>query len=154
MTNSSNKAATLANLPALDEDEQEDACFRARDRAWAALAGLFQHYRETEGFNYRQLGDRIGRRRAQVQRWLSSPFNMNLQSIGLLAEGMNADLRIEVVPRVTVVGTNQCHPSEEAKAWQETVAQRWTLNYQRTDAAAASAMSGPSPSWKQADVGH
>lgn len=107
----------ISQLPPLDIDEREDAEFRARDRAWSTLIGLFDHYQRTEQLSYEKLGKRIKRSRSQVQRWLSSAFNMNLRSVGLLAEGLNADLIIEVRPRrLSAHGTNYCHPAEAAQA--------------------------------------
>lgn len=107
----------IANMPPLDLESRDDACFRARDRAWIALVETFDHYHRNEGLTYESLGRRIKRTRAQVQRWLANPFNMNLKSLGLLAEGMDADLIIKVVPR-QVLGAqgNYCHPREAARA--------------------------------------
>lgn len=114
----------VADLPVLDDDERDDACFRGRDRAWSALVGLYDHYHRSQGLSYEKLAKRISRTRSQVQRWLSSPFNMNLKSFGLLAEGLDADLVIEVVPRLPErQGSNQCHPRDEAYALQVSRAQ-------------------------------
>lgn len=107
----------IADLPVLDDDAREDAEFRARDRAWSALIRVFDQHQRSEQLSYEKLGRRIGRSRSQVQRWLSSAFNMNLRSIGLLAEGLNADLVIEVRPRAPATpGANYCHPAEAAHA--------------------------------------
>lgn len=107
----------FVHLPPLDEDERDDAEFRAKDRAWAALIEVFEDRKARDGLNYQILGDRIFRSRKQVQRWLSSSGNMTLGSIGLLAEGMDADLFIDVVKRVAVKPfTNHVHPSEVARA--------------------------------------
>ena len=108
----------FASLPALDEDELEDAEFRAKDRAWAALIEVYEDRKSSDGLNYKLLGDRIGRSRKQVQRWLSSSVNMTLGSIGLLAEGMDADLDIRIYKRVHEhAQVNFAHPSEVAYAW-------------------------------------
>jgi transcriptional regulator with XRE-family HTH domain len=110
--------ASIASLMPLTDDERDDAEFRAKDRAWAALVERFEERRENEGLNYRQLGDRIGRSRKQVQRWLGSSFNMTLQSLGLLAEALDADLKITVTPRrQSDVRVNYTHPSEDARAF-------------------------------------
>lgn len=103
----------MEKLPQLSEEELEDACFRARDRAWAAVAGQFQDLAESEGLTYETLAKRIGRKRSQVHRWLNSACNMTLGSVGLLAEGMNSDIDISVAPRPQVP-TNRCHPAESA----------------------------------------
>lgn len=105
-------------LPILDEDERDDAEFRAKDRAWAALIDVFEDRKQDDGLNYQILGNRIGRSRKQVQRWLSSSVNMTLSSVGLLAEGMDADLLIDI--RKRQLGPhlpNHVHPSEAARAW-------------------------------------
>lgn len=108
----------IADLPPLTQEESDDARFRGQDRGWAAVAGLFDHYAECESLTYQALGDRIKRSRAQVQRWLSSSSNMNINSLGLIAEGLDADLIIDVKPRAQVVaGTNRCHPCDEARAF-------------------------------------
>lgn len=107
----------IAELPPLDEEERLDAAFRGKDLGWSAIARLFDHYRRTENLTYSALGERIHRPRSQVQRWIASPFGMNLSTLGILAEGLNADLRIEVVPRTkSVFGANYCHPREAAKS--------------------------------------
>lgn len=107
----------IADLPSLDEDERDDACYRGRDRAWSSLVALYDHYSRTQNLTYEALGRRIKRSRSQVQRWLSSSFNMNLKSLGLLAEGMDADLVIDVRPRAcSTYETNYCHPREAARA--------------------------------------
>ena len=112
----------MGDLPALTLDEQDDAAFRARDRAWAAVVGLFDQYAVSQGLTYKSLGDRIGRKRSQVQRWLGSAFNINTASLGLLAEGLNADIIIELRPRVAKHWSdNKCHPSEEARAFVDQV---------------------------------
>ena len=111
----------IADLPRLDEDARDDACYRGQDRAWSSLVALYSHYRDTEGLSYEKLGWRIKRSRSQVQRWLASSFNMNLKSFGLLAEGLNADVLLDVVPRCAAIpATNYCHPREAARALVET----------------------------------
>lgn len=107
----------IAELPPLDDDERDDACYRGRDRAWATLVRLFDQYNREQGLTYEALGKRIRRSRSQVQRWLSSSFNMNLKSLGLLAEGLDAELIIEVRARVHDEDRgNYCHPQEAARA--------------------------------------
>lgn len=101
----------IAELPQLDDDERDDAAFRARDRAWAALVNLFDEYSRSQGLTYEALGKRVKRSKSQVQRWLSSPFGMNIKSLGLLAEGLDADLIIEVTPRqASSPRANHKHP--------------------------------------------
>jgi hypothetical protein len=113
ITNS--KIAKIADLPALTEEQRDDAAFRARDLGWSALVRAFDHRVSTERLTYQALGQRIKRSRSHVQRWLSSPFNLSLGSLGLLAEGLNADLVISLEPRVPIpLGKNSCHPSEAA----------------------------------------
>jgi len=108
----------FSSLPPLDEDELDDAEFRAKDRAWSALVAVFEDRKDCDGLNYQILGDRIGRSRKQVQRWLSSSVNMTLRSIGLLAEGMDADLDIRVQKRTHCDSrVNHVHPSEAANTW-------------------------------------
>ena len=106
----------FADLPALTEDELDDATFRGRDRAWVALAGLFDELAEG-GLTYKALGDRLQRSKSQVQRWLACPQNMTLQSMSLLAEGLDADLTISLRRRLVEAIANQCHPAEAAKAY-------------------------------------
>lgn len=105
----------IAQLPVLDEEARDDACYRAQDRAWSALVSLFDHYNRAENLSYEALGKRISRSRSQVQRWLGSSFNMNLKSLGLLAEGLDADLSIEVKPRQAAAEAAYCHPREAAR---------------------------------------
>ena len=106
----------IAELPPLDEDQLDLACVRGPDRSWATLVKLFDRYHREQGLTYEALGKRIKRSRSHVQRWLAAPFNMSLKSLGLLAEGLDADLVIEVRPRVPEIrGTNYAHPSERAK---------------------------------------
>lgn len=108
----------FASLPALDEDELDDAEFRAKDRAWAALVQVYENRKDADKATYQMIGDRIGRSRTQVQRWMSSSVNMTLKSIGLLAEGLDADLVIDVRQRTTpLLCTNYVHPSEAAKKY-------------------------------------
>lgn len=108
----------VSELPALTQDEREVAAFRARDLLWAVIGDLFDRRQEEEGLTFAALGRRIGRSRTQVQKWLSSPHNMTMQSAGLLAEGLCADLMVQVEPRVHVAihGYNHCHPADAAKA--------------------------------------
>jgi hypothetical protein len=110
----------LQEVAPLNADEISDAAFRGRDLAWAAAVDAFVQREETEGLTYQALGDRIGKSRSQVHRWLSSPFNMNIGSLGLLAEGLNSDLQIHLVPKCRHDGsTNHSHPSEAARCvWQ------------------------------------
>lgn len=128
----------LADLPPLNEEAREDACFRAKDVAWAELAALFARYKDEEGLTYAQLGKRIGRSKQHVQRWLSSPFNLSIQSLGLLAEGMNAELSIHLCDRAKeAVGKNHCHPREDARAHVE--ADQSFRTYYRLSAVTSSA---------------
>lgn len=104
-------------LPALTEDEIDDALFRGRDRAWVAVAGLFDHKCESQKLTYQALGDRINRKKSQVHYWLSGAGNMTLKTMGLLAEGMDADLEIKLVPRcVEDFSHNYCHPVVSAES--------------------------------------
>ncbi|MBA4755872.1 MAG: hypothetical protein H2050_13680 [Sphingobium sp.] len=104
-------------LPPLDLDELEDAEFRGKDLGWSSLVAVYEDRKENDGLNYEKLGKRIKRSRAQVQRWLSSPVNLTLRTLGLLAEGMDADLTIHVTKRMTPpASANYCHPSEAAAA--------------------------------------
>lgn len=108
----------IADLPPLTQEERDDAGFRGQDRAWSAVAGLFDQYAEKEDLTCQGLGTRIKRSRAQVHRWLNSSFNMNINSLGLIAEGLDADLFIDLRPRELVrKGSNHCHPSDEARAF-------------------------------------
>ncbi|HEX8578492.1 MAG TPA: hypothetical protein VF655_02720, partial [Allosphingosinicella sp.] len=60
---------------------------------------------------YEKLGARIKRSKSHVQRWLSSPFNMSLKSLGLLAEALDAELVITLEPR-SAKQTSCGHPGE------------------------------------------
>jgi hypothetical protein len=105
----------IADLPVLTQDERDDASMRAKDLGWAALVRLFEEHVVTEKLSYQTLGNRIKRSRSHVQRWLGSPFNLSLGSLGLIAEGLNADLMITLRPRTAAQrGRNYCHPSEAA----------------------------------------
>lgn len=107
----------FSTLPHLDLDELEDAEFRGKDLGWASLVAVYEDRKENDALNYEKLGKRIKRSRAQVQRWLSSPVNLTLRTLGLLAEGMDADLSINVTKRIPCpVSANYCHPSEAAAA--------------------------------------
>jgi len=117
ITNDESNVLPLIEAPSLNSDELEDAKFRARDRAWSAVVTEFLSREEREGLTYKRLGDRIGKSRSQVQRWLSSAFNMNIGSLGLLAEGLNSELEINLVPRCREGQRhNFCHPIESAHA--------------------------------------
>lgn len=107
-----------AKLQPLSVDEIEDACFSGKDKAWVAVADLFDRKSEQKTITYKSLGDRIGKRRSQVHRWIDSSCNMTLQSLGLLAEGLDADLKIELCPRLnqSSARNNYCHPAEAAAA--------------------------------------
>jgi hypothetical protein len=110
------KLPALSGLPALSELELEDASFRAQDRGWAAVVDLYQRREEAEGITYQSLATRVGRKRQQIQRWLTSAFNMNMRSLGLLAEGLNSDVVITLIPRgPEALGRNYIHPSERAR---------------------------------------
>lgn len=102
----------FSSLPDLTEDEIDDAEFRGRDAAWAALVRALEIRREKGDVSYEALGERIGRSRSQVQRWLAEPANMTIMSLSLLAEALDSDLIISVEPRMPVaVCVNYCHPS-------------------------------------------
>jgi transcriptional regulator with XRE-family HTH domain len=103
----------IANMPKLSSDDLSDAGFRARDRAWSALADLFDQLQEEEHLTYEELGNRIGKKKSQVHKWLASPCNVTLQSLGLLAEGMNAELYIQLLRRLEH-GNNEFHECESA----------------------------------------
>lgn len=106
----------IAELPVLSEEQRDDAAFRAKDLGWAAVVRLFDHYADTQKLSYQKLGERIKRSRSHVQRWLASPFNLSLSSLGLLAEGLDADLVISLKPRRSPAsGINICHPSQDAR---------------------------------------
>jgi len=108
----------LSDITPLTCDEVDDASVRGLDRMWAALVAVYHHRAATEGLTYKKLGDRIGRSRSQVQRWFSSPFNLNAKSFGLLAEGLNADMKIDLKPRRHPLhGENEIHPCEEARTY-------------------------------------
>jgi hypothetical protein len=110
-----NTTIEIKDLPPLTLEERDDASFRARDLGWSVLVDLFERYSQTESLSYQRLGDRIKRSRSHVQRWLSSPFNLSLGSLGLLAEGLNADLVIRLEPRsARSARSNYCHPSDAA----------------------------------------
>lgn len=110
--------AFLANLPPLTREEQDDACFRVRDRLWAEIGSLYDQYEEEQDLSYADVGRRISRSRSQVQRWLAAPMNMTLSSAGLLAEGLDADLLVLLQPRAAgePMRANRIHPCEAAKA--------------------------------------
>jgi transcriptional regulator with XRE-family HTH domain len=106
---------------ALTPEEIDDAAFRARDLAWAVILDEFIRQQEERGLTYKALGDRIRRSKSQIQRWLSSPFSMNIRSLGLLAEGLDVDLVIDVKDRsITDQSRNYMHPMEEAKFYSTT----------------------------------
>lgn len=110
--------ADVKELPPLDLDQAEDASFRAKDLAWAALVELFEERKAHDKISYQSLGERIGRSRKQVQRWLRTSMNMNLASFGLLAEGLDSDIEIKLIPRadeVPAARRNAAHPSERAR---------------------------------------
>ncbi|WP_169794985.1 helix-turn-helix domain-containing protein [Novosphingobium barchaimii] len=107
----------LNAAPPLSPEDLDDACFRARDRAWAAVYGEFLDREEAEGLTYAALGERINKPRSQIHRWMSGPSNLSIASLGLLAEGMNADLEISLLPRsIPDAGRNHAHPLEDAVA--------------------------------------
>lgn len=106
----------IADLPALSLGERDDAAFRAKDLAWSALARVFDHYAETQKLTYEKVGERIKRSKSHIQRWFASPFNMSLKSLGLLAEALNADLMISLIPRAqSARGKNYFHPLEAVR---------------------------------------
>ena len=111
----------IAQLPPLGDEARDDASYRAQDRAWSVLVSLFDHYNRTENLSYEALGRRIKRSRSQIQRWLSSSFNMNMGSFGLLAEGLDADVIIDVRPR-SQADRETRHPREAARVRLETAA--------------------------------
>lgn len=105
----------LAELPSLDDDAIDDARFRGADRHWSSLGMLFDRYAKEQGLTYAALGKRIRRTRSQVQRWMQSPANMTLSSAGLLAEGLDADLEVVLVPRgPSLERENYAHPCVRA----------------------------------------
>jgi hypothetical protein len=110
----------LKDLGQLDEDELDDADFRPKDRAWSALVCLFEERKARENLTLEQLGNRIGKSRAEVHRWISSPYKLSFRGFGLLAEGLDADIEINLQPRCTVTRcANVAHPSEMARSWIE-----------------------------------
>jgi len=109
-------STAVASLPPVDEKDLDIASAWARDALWAAVADLFHRYQEEEGLSYADVARRIGRTRSQVHRWLTAPMNMTLCSAGLLAEGLDADLRIELAPRTLVAHSNQVCPADVAHA--------------------------------------
>ncbi|RYZ90712.1 MAG: hypothetical protein EOP06_07585 [Proteobacteria bacterium] len=110
------KMTVFQDMPPLTIDEIDDALFRGRDRAWLAAAGMFDQKRVEGNITYQALADRIDRKKSQVHYWLKSASNMTLKTLGLLAEGMDSDLEIRLVPRIAEVGfRNYCHPSVVAE---------------------------------------
>lgn len=106
-----------AKVPPLSTEEIDDAAFRASDLAWSVVLDEFTKQQEEAGLTYKALGDRICRSKSQVQRWLSSPFSMNIRSLGLLAEGLGVDLEIDLKKRSKPDPfLNYSHPAEQAKA--------------------------------------
>lgn len=107
----------FSDLPALTEEERDDARFRGKDLFWSRLVGLYDEIAETDAsLSYQTLGDRVGLSRSQVQRWLDSPQNMTLQSAALLAEGLDADFAFDIVRRHLAASSNECHPADAAAA--------------------------------------
>lgn len=125
LTTETAKRQWIIDLSPLEEDEIEDAEFRGKDRAWSSLVKLFEERRVSEGLTFEQLGRRIGKPKTQVHRWMSSPFKMTLRAYGLLAEGLNGEIFIDVCARRSQIdGCNHFHPSERARAitiWTRTV---------------------------------
>lgn len=110
--------APFATLPQLSEEQVDDAEFQGKDLGWAEVVRIFETRRAEEKVTLESLGGRIGKPRSQVHRWISSPLNMTMRALGLLAEGLDADLVISLEPRqVPLGGQNHCHPAEAAKAW-------------------------------------
>jgi transcriptional regulator with XRE-family HTH domain len=104
----------IASLPVLSEEQRDDAALRAQDLAWSSLAGLFDDYAHSQKLTYEKLGARIRRSKSHVQRWLSSPFNMSLRSLGLLAEALDAELVIRLEPRgQRAARKSYKHPAEQ-----------------------------------------
>ena len=130
----------ITDLPALTEEQVDDARFRTQDQLWAVIGDLFDKRAETENLNYAELARRIGRTRSQVQRWLTSSHNMTACSAGLLAEGLNADLNVELVPRIQSVNrsVNYSHPCDDAHVFIASC-----KNFQRANTDDCSMVSAP-----------
>lgn len=108
----------FAALPPLSEEQVDDAEFQGKDLGWSEVVRVFESRRAGERITLESLGARISKPRSQVHRWISSPLNMTMRALGLLAEGLDADLVISLQPRqVSPAGNNYCHPAEAAKAW-------------------------------------
>lgn len=108
----------FTKLPTLSEEQVDDAEFQGKDLGWSEVVRVFEARRSEEKVTLESLGGRIGKPRSQVHRWISSPLNMTMRALGLLAEGLDADLVISLQPRkLTPAGQNYCHPAEAAKAW-------------------------------------
>ena len=115
-----NLKVPFAALPQLSEEQVEDAEFQGKDLGWSEVVRVFEARRAEEKITLESLGGRIGKPRSQVHRWISSPLNMTMRALGLLAEGLDADLVLSLRPRETEpAGQNHCHPAEAAKVWIE-----------------------------------
>lgn len=160
LTTEPDKRRWIIDLEPLSEDEIEDAEFRGKDRAWSSLVKLFEERRAGEGLTYEQLGARIGKPKTQVHRWISSPFKMTLRACGLLAEGLDADLEINVVPRgLENRCINHLHPSDAAREWVifskevRSVGATWRMAFATGEIIASSgAASSAAPTTSHADV--
>jgi hypothetical protein len=138
------KSIKIADLPALNEEERDDAAFRAKDLAWAALAQIFDFYAETQKLTYEKVGQRIKRSKSHIQRWFASPFNMSLKSLGLLAEALNADLIITLIPRAQPArGQNHFHPLHAVGL--PNVAQAWSTPTHDSDHSLVGRSVAPDP---------
>lgn len=83
----------------LPEEDLEDAEFRGKDLAWSQLVKFFNLKKERDGFTQRELAAKVGITEARVSQMLKAPFNMTLQTLGVLAEGMDLDLNIVLKER-------------------------------------------------------
>lgn len=114
MTDNKPGFVNFASLPALTEDERDDAKFRGKDLAWSLLVGLYDEWAADNDMSYKAVGDRVDLSKQQVQRWFDAPHNMTMSSFSLLAESLDADLVIKLIRRTIPAATNSCHPADEA----------------------------------------
>lgn len=79
----------------LDEEVRDDASFRAKDLGWSAIV----HQMQLGSVSVEEAANRIGVTPEEFRRMAQTSIEMNIEKLGLMAEALDCELKIELIPR-------------------------------------------------------